>query len=255
MIFGFDPIERRRVRPVDRATAFACACACAVRFAGVVGCGPSVGTNDGGGGGSGATGTTSPSASSTGATSHGVTGETAASGTGTRDDDTTTGATAPSPCACVTPTEVEFPTCDDVTRFECDLEPICGHLGYTCPRINRDFYLCSIEYEYDEAALACALTALRDRTPGLLTAGGEAEPCGFEGCGTDFDMIAIAASETAMMQSCATEPLSGVVWAATRLARLAPPQYFQDCLDMPAAKSRYECLFDGLQERVPACGG
>jgi len=117
------------------------------------------------------------------------------------------------------------------------------------------YYPCALEYEYDEEALSCALTALRDRTPGLIIYGGE-EPggqCGLEGCPGRSTTVAIAADGTALSQSCRKEPLQDESGSAG-VGPLWPPEYFQECLDRPVPSDRYACLGDILETSTPACG-
>jgi hypothetical protein len=114
-------------------------------------------------------------------------------------------------------------------------------------------YACDVEYEYDEVALDCALVALRDRIAGTFTAGGENDQCGFEGCGSDDFLIAIATFDEALLHSCSSSPSGPESWS-TELTVLAPAPFFQACLDLAAPAARYDCLFDGLQQRTPVCG-
>ena len=174
-------------------------------------------------------------------------------GTSTSGVDSSTGPTAPEPCMCIELGPLENPSCEDTRPFTCELPDVCGHVGYTCPRPNPDMYACDVEYQYDEAELDCALTALRDRTPGRFTAGGENDVCGFEGCGTDTFLVAIADTTSAVLHSCSGGPLGPESWT-TELATLASPEYFQGCLDRVVPGERYDCLFDGLQQRVAVCG-
>ena len=127
-------------------------------------------------------------------------------------------------------------------------------MTYTCPR-PQVYYACELEYVYDEDALACALTALRDRTPGIISGGGQNPDgfCGLEGCGAVSVTIAIAADGTAARQSCTGHPLEGESGSAG-MGQLREPAFFQQCLDMPVVSDRYACLNDTLQASTAACG-
>ncbi|MBZ5709947.1 hypothetical protein [Nannocystis pusilla] len=87
-------------------------------------------------------------------------------------------------------------------------------------------------------ALACALTALRDRTPGII-----GWNCG-EHSGdmfSDSGYVLIGADGTAIRRHWGAYDLSWTVWRAEQGA-LPDPDVFEQCLADADDANRYECL-------------
>jgi hypothetical protein len=209
-------------------------------------CGPRTETDgDGDGGGSG------------GGTENGNDSTVSPSGTsvatvGADSTATTGGELLPGSCTCREPSE-DAPECSDLARTQCEGTLICPELVVECPRVNPSMYACKSEYEYDEGALACALAALRDRTPGKLAVDAENDICGFEGCGSHQTEITILADDLAVVRSCSASPISAES-SSSSLDALAEPAHFDGCLGLASPAERYDCLFDGLTETAELCG-
>lgn len=165
---------------------------------------------------------------------------------------TSGGGLLPEGCACREIPDDTF-TCDDRAPTECQGGSLCPEIVGICPRPNPDLYACDIEYEYDEQALACALEALRDRTPGKITTETENSICGLEGCGSDQTEITIVPGERAVVRACTANPITAESSDST-LRELSPPAFFDECLALPTTNERYRCMFDGLQSTATLCG-
>ncbi len=196
-----------------------------------------------------------PSTSTAGGatTSGGATDASGPSSTSGAGETSETSETAglPQACECVTPSERPV-SCEDARTVQCALEPLCDPIVYECPRPNQDMYACDAEYEFDEDALTCALVALRDRAPGIITASGENDICGFEGCGDDRVELAITSDERVVSLRCSSSPIS-LESVSTSEDELAPPQHFESCLELAGGPARYSCLLDGLTGSEPIC--
>lgn len=226
----------------------------------LVACGPGVTEDDaladGSGGAAGSDGATGENDDATGGGAGGADSTGAVDPSGgedptTGDETETTGdpAALPEGCQCAIPDD-RF-SCDDLATTECDGEVLCPTVTRDCAR-PPDFYACDTEYEYDEDALECALTALRDRTIGKVEIAAENEVCGFEGCGTDRWRIAIRGEDVAVVDDCSASPLGAEASYAT-LRQMAPSAFFEACLSMPSAAMRYDCMFDGLTDDLGVC--
>ncbi len=163
----------------------------------------------------------------------------------------TTGDTAA--CMCTAFAEVEG-GCSEDNLWDhvpaCSLDLICPTLTVQCPHPNADLYMCETQLVFDEAALTCVLTALRDRTPGrFVVEGTEAGPMYF---GTLYGMR-LRGEDAAVVSECRSG--EGTGWSATTRT-LAAPEHFSECLTMPSPLARHTCLLAGLTNEVelPACG-
>lgn len=208
-------------------------------------CGPRTQTGDGDGDGS-AGGTTSAGETD------GPTTTTDPGATSMVDSTATGGVEAlPEGCSCREP--AEFPiTCDDVAHSECDGETLCPDVLGVCARPSPDMYACASELAYDEDAVACALAALRDRSPGKLAFDIENDTCGFEGCGSDRTELTIVPDDRVVVRRCAASPLSAES-SSSSVDALAEPTYFDECLALASARERYECMVAGITRGAAVC--
>jgi hypothetical protein len=212
-------------------------------LAGTSACGPGTKVGDGSGSHGSGGGSADEASSGPGGTS--VT---------TQADSTATGggAALPEGCSCREPDEDAF-SCAEEANSDCAGEALCPDIYGVCSRPNPDLYMCASEYVYDEAELACAITALRDRTPGKLALDAENDICGLEGCGSDRTEITIFADGGAVVRHCGSNPLS-VESSTTTLDALAEPAYFDECLGLGTTTARYQCMVDGLTQGPEVCG-
>jgi hypothetical protein len=106
--------------------------------------------------------------------------------------------------------------------------------------------------EYAETALECALEALRDRTAGRY----EVDAATSYGVYADQGKVLFRISEDgrAIRTNCENGDLQPPSWAA-REYELAAEEHFSSCLALSSPDERYQCLFDGLTNRVelPMC--
>ncbi len=99
-------------------------------------------------------------------------------------------------------------------------------------------------------ALECALTALRDRTPGIVAWSAEYENGQYTGLG----YILIDADGRAVRRKWGWEDLTFVVYDA-ELGELAAPAFYDECL-AGDDDARFDCLTDTLLVSVDAvCDG
>ena len=225
----------------------------------MIGCGPSVDAGEDGGsgeGGSASTGglsasSTDPGTASTSAATSSTAESSSTSSSSSSSSSTTDGDALPPECSCTDVVDDAF-GCSDTSDSICDGELICPTLTVSCPRPNPDMYECSSEYVYDEAALACALAALRDRTPGRFLIDAENGICGLEGCGRDQSEITVTGDGRAVVMACSADPL-GEGSNNTTVSMLADAAYFTACIEVGTPAEQYDCLLAGLGEPVDAC--
>jgi hypothetical protein len=117
-------------------------------------------------------------------------------------------------------------------------QPTCGET--LCPTIvargTDSFGSPAFELDSPEA-LECALQALRDRTPGLISYDWDHG----SGIFTDSGHILIDAEGTAVFRSWGNNDLSYDVEDAV-LRELKPAEFYAQCLDDPSAEARLECV-------------
>ncbi len=206
-----------------------------------VACGPSQGTGDNGEHEE----QTMASAATSGPTS---------SSTTTSDSGDTTAGQA---CSCAHPIENAAGECNyDALRAaatECSSNEPCGVVSISCPRPNPDLYSCGSEFVYDEEALACALTTLRDRTAAALAIDGTENYGIYSGQGKH--LVRVFPDGTHNKSWCLGTDASTVQGHSA--GTLASPAHFAGCLDLPTAAGQYECLFEGLQydKDLATCDG
>ena len=135
---------------------------------------------------------------------------------------------------------------------DCELPTICPTVTVDCPRPNQDLYSCESALVIDSAALTCALTAMRDRTPGRFIIEGLRNPGWF------FDppvsAVRLLGDERAATTVCYGTD-TGTKWDAPT-STLAPPAHFEDCLAKSSDFARHDCALAGLQDPIslPLCG-
>jgi hypothetical protein len=177
---------------------------------------------------------------------------TSSSGEAPTTGDATTGSPALCQCSAFTEAPGECDVDDDLwTQIpDCTFATICERVTVECPRPGADLYDCQDELVIAEDALTCALTAMRDRTPGRFIIEGTAG--GNHGYHETHGMR-LRGDDTVVISEC-IGAIGGSVSAFE--GTLALPAYFADCLAMVEPKLRHICLLDGLTTKtsLPACG-
>lgn len=150
----------------------------------------------------------------------------------------------PAECACILDEEPADPNSEPS-------DPICG--GSPCPRVVGecvDAYceLGGVFELVDPTTLECALVALRDRTPGVLTWSFD------EGSGihTDDGYLLVNADGTAVRRHWDREDLNFEVSDAV-LGQLPAAAVFDACLAEPDARIRFDCLRIELEQPAATC--
>jgi len=125
-------------------------------------------------------------------------------------------------------------------------EPLCNGVFGGCV---DDFCDLGAPFELeDPAALECALTALRDRTPGIVTwSFSEAT-----GIITEDGYVLINEDGTAVRRNWVREDLTFNVYDAV-LGELPPPEDYDACLADPDDLSRFNCLGATLPMELGVC--
>jgi hypothetical protein len=216
--------------------AMACLLGCAL------GCGPGRTIDSGETGGA-----------STGAGTAGTSSSAGASASATSSPDTTAGgcgAECFDDCQCWR--EGEDRIGDFAQPLVCPAQMLCPRVTLECARPVL-FYPCDGEYLYDEAALQCALEALRDGKPGVLEIDSEDLTAYFEGTYQTTFTIRILDAGHAILGSWGGQ--HDIPSADVPTARTLPPGHFEGCLEQPDPGPRYRCLFQGLVESdaLPRC--
>lgn len=197
------------------------------------------------GGGSGtSTGSTSlaSSSGSTTATTE-VTTSGSTSATSAASTESGTGGGLPG-CACILdeePADLDAPPAP----------PTCGEPS--CPLVSgacADSY-CDVDVPFvlaDPAALTCALSALRDRTRGIVTWSFS------EGAGIHHDdgYVLVNPDGTAVRRSWSREDLSFQVSDAV-VGDLPPPSFYETCLAEADDLTRFDCLRAALASPSGVC--
>lgn len=173
--------------------------------------------------------------------------------------------TDPTPLDTDTDTDTDTTeTGDPLTGCECILEedhpgepttpasPLCGEPlcadvaagcgGARCGGEGRPFAI------DDPAALECALTALRDRTPGIVTwswseLGGQYDDAGY---------VLVNADGTAVRRRWGWDDLDYAAGDAV-LGALPPPEHFDACLAEADDVARFDCLRGALDSTREVC--
>jgi len=129
--------------------------------------------------------------------------------------------------------------------------PTCGEPS--CPLVSgacADSY-CDVDVPFvlaDPAALTCALSALRDRTPGIVAWSFS------EGAGIHLDdgYVLVNPDGTAVRRSWSREDLSFEVSDAV-VGDLRPPSFYETCLGEADDLARFDCLRAALASSSGAC--
>lgn len=122
-------------------------------------------------------------------------------------------------------------------------EDLCGVVAVSC-----DGYCDAPLIVSNPDAVTCSLTALRDRTPGVLYW----NVTTFEGQFEDNDYLLINDDGTAVRRSHGAQDLSYVVGDAT-LHMLRDPAYFDDCLAETDVDARFSCLRSAVEPQTAVC--
>lgn len=134
-------------------------------------------------------------------------------------------------CECIVDEDDENPP--DVPSGPTCGESTCPEVSASCPgECDSESFEVS-----DPAALECALTALRDRTPGLLTWSTSENAGQFE----DSAYILIHEDGTAVTRTYGWQDLSYVVSDAT-LGPLRDAAFYTTCLEAETDFQRFSCL-------------
>lgn len=131
---------------------------------------------------------------------------------------------------------------------QCDGELLCPPVTVECPREGGDLYDCASDFEYDEAALTCALESLAKRTPGRLEIDGTVDYGIFSG--QDRYMLWIRGDDTVVTAGCLRHD-AGAEHFGPDQETLADAAYFTACLDQTDLAQRYACLWAGLSDDQP----
>lgn len=120
---------------------------------------------------------------------------------------------------------------------------ICDHVALECEGSCMEE-----EVEIDEDALTCVLTALRDRTPGLVSAST------YEAGGqySSSTRITILPDGTALSAGSGASDLSWCTESVS-LAELRPPSYFDDCLGKGLTRQRIDCVRLANEKGLATC--
>ena len=140
---------------------------------------------------------------------------------------------------------------DDVNKGNPDTpsSPTCGEA--LCPDVSLSCsgYCSDGEAVLDDAAaLECALTALRDRTPGLVTWSWRENVGQYE----DDGYVLVNADGTAVRRNWGWSDLEYEASSAV-LGELPPPEHFDACLAEADDNARFECLRGALGPSIETC--
>ncbi|MCY1060362.1 hypothetical protein [Nannocystis sp. SCPEA4] len=159
------------------------------------------------------------------------------SSTDTDTDTTGTGTTSPTD-----PTEGPLdPACSCLETDSCGAQ-ICERVGLVCEEECGDEPTVD-----DEAALQCALEALRDRKPGRLSW------YNIPSVTTTYNTrVYIQADGDAIVEESGGVDLCNYTGPDVR-RKLKDPAYFADCLALAGSNERFTCMEDGFGEQVVEC--
>lgn len=158
------------------------------------------------------------------------------------DTDTETAGAIPG-CECIVDEDPTDPTTTP-SRPTCG-ESLCPQVAGSCEGYCFDDAPFVLE---DPAALECALVALRDRTPGIVTwswmeGGGQNDDSGY---------VLIDAHGTALRRDWSWSDFDYSVTDAV-LGQLPPAEHFDGCLIEPDDLTRFNCLRGGLDSMLAVC--
>jgi hypothetical protein len=161
-------------------------------------------------------------------------------------------------------TDTETDTSDQIAGCECIVDqvpvdmtespesPTCGES--LCPSVRGECGDVGCGEEDgafvldDAAALECALTALRDRTPGVVQWSWSANA----GQYTSSGYFLVNEDGTAVYRRSGWSDLDYEVSDAA-LGELPPPEHFDGCLAEPDDFARFDCLRDGFDSSLGIC--
>ncbi len=219
-----------------------------VALVGLVGCGPAVDSGTGGASSASSGVATSTSGASTTTSAEDPSGAAASTTAdeGSSGPGTSTGAVAvPPPATCSCDTTL----CPDEVIAACDGDRLCPPLEVTCARPQVQYGCQNMDVVVDREAMECALRALSQRIPGVLTITEETEACGLRGCGQQTERIYILDgldSGNAVVASCTTNPLAEATASTSLLRVLEAPKEFAACGELRTAAAQLDCLRAGL---------
>jgi hypothetical protein len=184
------------------------------------------------------------------ATKAGTDGETAASTTGLAEAGTeesgfpTTSAAEPA-CGCYQSVDDgEACTFDLLHAWApaCVLDAPCAPVTVACPDPGNATVDCPSELVYDEAALQCALEALRDGVAVRLDILGAEDHAAYTG--QRRRTLWIAADAPAIAAECIATDVG--VESEVSTVEIAAAAHFEGCLGLTTPAQRYDCLREGL---------
>lgn len=137
---------------------------------------------------------------------------------------------------------------DDANPPSAPSGPTCGES--LCPTVSAscDGYCESPLTVADPDALTCALTALRDRTPGIVGWSATLYEGQFQASG----YLLIHEDGTAVRRGYGPQDLTYVAEDAV-LGTLQPPEHYDACLTEPDEEARFECLRGELMSQTEVC--
>jgi len=139
---------------------------------------------------------------------------------------------------------------DQGAHSEIPSAPTCGE--GPCPTVLGSCRSCEdvppLELSVDTAALECALVALRDRTPGLITWRWDIE----SGYGTDEGYLLVREDGTTVRRIWEGLDL-GFQASDAVFGELPPPEVFDACLAEPDDQDRFDCLRLELETQHGVC--
>lgn len=139
---------------------------------------------------------------------------------------------------------------DEGTHAEIPSAPTCGE--GPCPTVQGSCEVCEevppVSLSVDTAALECALVALRDRTPGLITWSWDTD----SGYGHDEGYLLVHEDGTAVRRSWRRLDL---IFEASdaEVGELPAPAVFDACLAEPDDRARFDCLRTELATQHGVC--
>lgn len=127
---------------------------------------------------------------------------------------------------------------------ECE-GPICPPITATC--LHDSYGLC-VDWKYDEAAIECALVALRDGTPGSV----RWTFSSLDGIRTQSGSLYISTDRRALRRDSYTEDLDWGV-SDTAVWQLQEPDFFASCLLHVDPCARLECIYSATLTTIALC--
>jgi hypothetical protein len=126
--------------------------------------------------------------------------------------------------------------------------PTCGEALCVTVEVACDGYCESPLVVSNPEALTCALTALRDRTPGIV----RWSTSQYSGQFQDHGYLLIQADGTAVRRTFGPQDLSYMAGDAV-LGDLPSVEHFDDCLASSSDEERFDCLQGELRSQIEVC--